>query len=79
MANVKGIVTGLVLVIVTIIVSFLLVGNTAGEITTAAGNISGSGLPLASLFSSNGVVLLVFMAGVMIAIITIALKMGKWG
>jgi len=33
--NVKGIVTGVVLLIVTIIVSFLLVGNTAGDLTTA--------------------------------------------
>lgn len=77
MVNVKGVVTGVVLLIVTIIVSFLIVGSTAGDLTTAADNISGSGLPLASLFASNGVVLLVFMARLLIAIVTIALSFAK--
>lgn len=77
MVNVKGVVTGVVLLIVTIIVSFLIVGSTAGDLTTATDNISGSGLPLASLFASNGVVLLVFMAGLLIAIVTIALSFAK--
>ena len=53
--NVKGIVVGVVLLIVTFIITFLIVGNTAGTLTDAADNISGSGLPLASLFSSTGV------------------------
>ncbi len=75
--NISAVITGIVLLIVAIIVSFLIVGNTAGDITNAADNISGSGLPLASLFSSSGVVLLVFMAGLLIALITISLSLGK--
>lgn len=66
-------VTGVVLTIVGIIVIFLLVGNSASSITDAADNISGSGLPLAGLFSSSGVVLLIFMAGIMLAVIGMAL------
>lgn len=72
--NVKLLVTGVVALIVAIIVSFLIVGGTSASLIAAADNISGSGLPLASLFSSTGVVLLVFMAGLLIAIITISLS-----
>ena len=79
MVNVKGVIIGVVLLIVTIIVTFLIVGNTAPDITAAADNISGSGLPLANLFASNGVVLLVFMAGLLISIIIISLSLTKMG
>ena len=72
--NVKLLVIGVVSLIVSIIVSFLIVGGSAGALKTAADNLSGSGLPLASLFSSSGVVMLVFMAGLLIAIITISLS-----
>lgn len=69
-----GMITKLVMLIVGIVVIFYIVGGTAGTLTTAAGNISSSGLPLAGLFSSSGVVLLVFMAGILIAIISLAMK-----
>jgi len=48
-------------VILTIVVVFLIVGNLAGTIIVAAGNISGSGLPLASLFGASGIALVIFM------------------
>ncbi len=72
MVDVTKIIVGIVGLIVTFIVSFLLVGNTAGDLTAAADNISGSGLPLASLFSSNGIVLLIFMAGLLVSLVSIA-------
>lgn len=77
--NIKGIIVGVVLLIVTFIVTFLLVGNTAGDLTAAADNISGSGLPLASLFSSNGVVLLTFMAGLLISLVVLAFSFAGKG
>lgn len=79
MVDVAKLVTNVVLVIVGIVVIFYLVGSSAGTLTTAADNISGSGLPLASLFSSNGVVLLIFMAGILLAVIVIALRLSKAG
>jgi len=75
--DVEKIVTSVVLLIVGIVVIFYLVGNTAGTLITASGNISGSGLPLAGLFSSTGIVLLIFMAGILLTIITLALKHHK--
>lgn len=77
MVDVTKIVIGVVGLIVTFIVTFLLVGNTAADITTAADNISGSGLPLASLFGSNGIVLLIFMAGLLISLASIAFGFAK--
>jgi len=79
MVNVKGMVTSLVLLIVAIIVIFQIVGQTSTDLTNAADNISGSGLPLANLFASNGVVLLVFMAGILLSIIVVALSLVKKG
>lgn len=67
-------VTGLILLIVGIVVIFNIVGNTATTLTDASTNISSSGLPLASLFSSNGVVMLIFMAGILLTIIFAVMK-----
>lgn len=75
--NVSTIATGVIMVIITIIVVFNLVGASASSLTTASTNISSSGLPLASLFGSSGVVLLIFMAGILLAIVAIAMRMHK--
>ena len=72
---VKGIAMGVIGVIVAIIVVFQLVGNTASELTGAANNISSSGLPMASLFGSSGVTLLIFMLALFIGVIVLAFKM----
>lgn len=69
MVDVAKLTTGVVLVIVAIIVIFQLVGNTATDITNAANNISSSGLPLAGLFASDGVVPLIYMVGILLAIV----------
>lgn len=65
---------GVIGIIVTFIVVFNLVGGTAGEVTDAAGNISGSGLPLASLFSSSGVLMIVYMIVIFVGLLVIAFK-----
>jgi len=52
--NVASISTGVILLIVTVIIVFRIVGSTAGDITSAATNISNADLPLASLFQSDG-------------------------
>lgn len=74
--NIKGMVTAVILTIIGIIIVFQIVGSTSTDLTLASGNISSSGLPLANLFAANGVVLLVFMAGILLAIIGVAMKMG---
>lgn len=77
MSNVSKIATGIVGAIISIIVVFLIIGGMSSTITDSASNISGSGLPLASLFGSSGVVLIVFMVAVLLGIIALAFKMFK--
>ena len=72
-------VTGIVFVIIGFVIVFYIIGNMAGTITTASGNISNSGLPLASLFSNSGVVLIIFMIAVFMALIILAFKLFKGG
>ena len=75
--NVEKTVTSLVLVIVGIVVVFYIVGALAPTLTDAATNISLSGLPLAGLFGSSGVVILLFMVGVFLAILFAVMRMHK--
>jgi len=71
----KTIVFSIIGAILGMVVVFYLVGNLAPTLTTAAGNISGSGLPLANLFGSNGLLLLLFMVMLLLALIVTAMKM----
>ena len=75
--KVMNLVMGIVLVIVGFVIVFYIVGNMAPTMVTAAGNISGSGLPLAGLFASNGVLLLIFMVAVFVALILLAFSLWK--
>lgn len=56
-------VSGIVTTIIGIILSLQLFGNTSSDVVSALDNASGSGLPLASLFSSTGIVALIYVAG----------------
>lgn len=79
MANVKAIATTIISVIIVIVIVFQLVGSSSTEISRASGNITAENvsLPLKSLFASNGVVLLIFMVGILLLIIGVVLKKVK--
>ena len=47
--------------IIGFILVFFVVGALAATLISSANNISGSGLPLASLFASGGALLVIFM------------------
>ena len=78
----------IILIIVGFIVVFNVIGAVAPDMSASAGiiagnstpnginNQTGSGLPLSNLFASNGVVLLIFMVGVLIALVALAMKSG---
>lgn len=74
MVNVKKLVSGLILVIISIIIIFQIVGATSTDLTNAAANVTASGLPLSNLFASNGVVLLMYMAGILLGVIGLILS-----
>lgn len=72
--DMEKLVYGVIMGIVAVIVIFLLIGNTSGELADASENISGTGFPLANLFGSNGVVMMLFMVGILLAVIGIVMK-----
>lgn len=77
--DVSAITTKLIMAIVGVIVVFTIIASTASDLTTAGDNVSDSGLPLAGLFSGGGVILLIFMAGILLALVTVFLKFHKKG
>ena len=65
-------------IIVTIIAVFAILGGTASTLIAQSATVNTSGLPLASLFASNGVVLTLFMIGIMIGIIALVISKKKY-
>lgn len=77
MNKVIGLVLGIISIIIGFVIVFYIVGNLAPTLTTAAGNISASGLPLASLYASNGVLMIIFMIMVFLALLIMGFAMVK--
>ncbi len=65
----KNAIIGILLLIVAIIVIFQFIGSAAAPLISAGDNVSATGLPLSTLFASNGVVFLVMMAFVLLLVI----------
>jgi len=83
-----NIIRDILMVLIVLIMVFYVVGDTAGEIGSAAGNMSeanatGDGtqtsdtLPLTGFFKRKGVILLAMIAGIVIIIIAAVLPKGK--
>jgi hypothetical protein len=64
-------------VIIGFVVVYYIVGGTAETLTDSATQISGSSLPLASLFSSSGVIFIIFMIALFVGLIALAFKAMK--
>ena len=66
--------------IILIVIIFQTLGDTASTVGYAADNITNSGTgvyPLVTFFAKNGIVLLAFMAGIVLAIIGGVLSFSK--
>jgi len=70
---IQGIIIGLVLVVVL----FLLLAELVPEAQTAGDALNTSGVPLGSLFASDGVVFVIIMAGILLVVIFAFLKFKK--
>lgn len=73
--DIEKLVYGVVIGIVGIVVIFYLVGSLAPTLVTASDNISNSGLPLAGLFSSGGIVMIIIVVGILLTIIGLAFRL----
>jgi hypothetical protein len=60
-----------------LVVLLSVVAGIIPTINDALGNMSASGAPLASLFARNGLVLLIIMAGILIAVVYGVMKHTK--
>ena len=74
-----SLVQGVLLVIVMLIMVFTALADTATDVGYAASNITAHGdvYPLTSFFKKKGIILLAFMAGIAIVIISAVLSMGR--
>lgn len=74
-----GLISSTLMVIILLIITFQALADTAEDVGYAADNISAQSdvYPLTSFFKKKGVVLLAFMAGIVITIISAVLKTGK--
>lgn len=77
--KIKALITGLLFLIIGFIVVFNLLGATAPTLLSSAEVVNASGLPLASLYAPNGIVLMVFMAGIVVALVVGAFAIFKRG
>ena len=78
-----GMVKELLLVIILLIIVFRVIADTATDVGDAADNLTSTTYsdgantyPLTSFFKKKGVILLAFIAGIVIAIITAVLALG---
>ena len=76
---VKRLVTGIIFLIVGIVIVFNILGATAPTLISAANQVNSSGLPLSSLYSNNGVILLILMAGILVALVVGTFMIFKGG
>lgn len=78
-AVINGLTMSIISVIIGFIVVFYIIGGLAPTLVTASQNISGSGLPLSSLFGSSGVIFIIFMVILLVGLIVLAMRMVKGG
>lgn len=80
--NINAKAVSVISIILALVLVFTIVGNLSPSITDAADNVTnfvqdnttGTQLPLQNLFSSNGIILIVMMAGLLIGMVGFLLK-----
>jgi len=77
MVNVKGLAIGAIMGIIGIIVVMQLFAAVAPDLQAAGNNLSATSLPLAGLFSSTGIVMLIVVVGILVTVIGLSLKAGR--
>ena len=77
MVSLKGMVATLVIAIVGLVVIMSVAGETIDDIQTAGNTINATSAPLSGLFAGDSVVPLLFLAGVLLAVVGLALGIAK--
>jgi len=77
MVSLKGMVATLVIAIVGLVVIMSVAGETVDDIQASGNLINATGAPLSGLFAGDSVVPLLFLAGVLLAVVGLALGIAK--
>ncbi len=72
-AQISARVTAAVEAIILIVVLFLLFADLVPEAQTAGNSLNASGVPLGTLFTGQGVVILLIMVGLLLTVLTVVL------
>ena len=75
--QISGKVTEAVTAIILVVVLFLMFAELVPEAQTAGNTLNASGVPLGSLFSGNGVMILLIMVGLLLTILKVVLPGSK--
>jgi uncharacterized membrane protein len=75
--DISLLVEGIIIAILGVILIVQLVAGTATPFLNALRNLSQSGLPLSSFWSSTGFVAIAFIIGVILVVVTLIFKMHK--
>ena len=70
-------VTSAVEAIILVVVLFLLFADLVPEAQTAGNTLNATGVPLGTLFTGNGVVILLIMVGLLLTILSVVLGRGS--
>jgi len=88
-----GLISVIIITIIVLVIIMTVLADTSTDVGAAAGNMSGTNitgelgvtrstdpqdvLPLTSFFGKKGIILLAFIAGIVVVVITALLKFGK--
>lgn len=70
-------VTSAVEAIILVVVLFLLFADLVPEAQSAGNTLNASGVPLGTLFTGSGVVILLIMVGLLLTILNVVLRRGR--
>lgn len=75
--QISGKVTEAVTAIILVVVLFLMFAELVPEAQTAGNTLNASGVPLGSLFTGNGVMILLIMVGLLLTILSVVLPKSR--
>lgn len=70
--SLEGMVKGMMIGVIGLVIVVTILGATVGTVATAGNTVNATGYPLASLFASNSILILLFLGGGLVAVVALA-------
>ena len=68
----SGMVKGMIVGVIGLVIVITILGATVSSVATAGNTVNATGYPLASLFASDSILLLLFLGGGLVAVVSLA-------